>query len=189
MTFFTLMKRRQMHFKKRASFEVNRRIVLLLCSHRLPFSQLIFSLWWRRLKNTKFNRLGEVRYISMNPHNNMSNFFQLELDLSGVPFFFLKLRTERNRESCQLEHMCFPLNSHCMKWLCVRQRICRELLWFQGYRSHNFCLKWAQPVLKVFPSDFFLITEKGIESHGILIATVNQPLWSGDLCQCCILKL
>lgn len=74
-----------MYFKKTTSFKVNEVLLLFLCSHSLSSKLLVFSLWWRRLKNAKFKTRDES--ISTDLHKTRSTFSHLELDLSRVPVF------------------------------------------------------------------------------------------------------
>lgn len=103
-TSFSLMKRRQMYFKKKTSFQVNKVLLLFLCYHSLPCKQLVFSLWWRRLKSAKFKTSGKS--ISTDVHRTRSPFSQLELDLTRV--CLSKVLNEKKQRISPREYM-FPM--------------------------------------------------------------------------------
>lgn len=86
---------------------------------------------------------------------------------------------KRNRETHQLEPMCFPCKSCCRQWLCVQGVLGSSF----GSKDivHTTCLKECQPESSKYSFQIHLTTRKGMESHAILSATVNWPLILGPI--------
>lgn len=157
-----------MYFKETTSFQVNKVLLLLLCSHSLPCKLLVFSLWWRRLKNVKFKTPGES--ISTDLHKTRSTFSQLELDLPRVPVFLSKVLNQKKQRISPSRAYVFPMDTA----VCASVFVGSSL----GSRdiAHVTCLKGAQPESSKYSFEICVTTKKGMESHTILTAAGNWPL-------------